>query len=93
MASDSNSCHLCFESDALTTKPVSQNSFYDRAFYHPIYSSPEPKAQGELTVWDSSRRLCVRPCVRPFALSNMNISETSWPIVIKFHQEHHLVGD
>ena len=28
-------------------------------------------------------------CVRPFTLSNMNISETSWPIIIKFHQKHH----
>ena len=31
-------------------------------------------------------------CVRPFTLSNMNISETSWPIVIKFHQKHHWGG-
>ena len=37
------------------------------------FSSPEPKAQGELIVWDSSRR----PCVRPSTLSNMNISETA----------------
>ena len=27
--------------------------------------SPEPKAQGELIVWDSSRRPSVRPSVRP----------------------------
>ena len=53
-----------------------------------IFSSPEPKAQGELLVWDSSWR----PSVRPSTLSNMNISETSWPIIIKFHQEHHLGG-
>ena len=26
-------------------------------------SSPEPKAQGELIVWDSSRLPCVRPCI------------------------------
>ena len=25
-------------------------------------------------------------------LSNINISETRWPIVIKFHQEHHWGG-
>ena len=25
-----------------------------------IFSSPEPKAQGELIVWDLSRRPCVR---------------------------------
>ena len=50
-----------------------------------ILSSPEPKAQGELIVWDSSRRRSVRPST----LSNMNFSETSWQIIIKFHQEHH----
>ena len=54
-----------------------------------IFSSPEPKAEGELIVWDSSRRPCVRPSVRASTLSNMNISETSLPIIIKFHQEHH----
>ena len=27
--------------------------------------------------------------VCPSTLSNINISETSWPIVIKFHQKHH----
>ena len=35
----------------------------------------------------------VRPSVRAlFTLSNMNISVTSWPIVIKYHQKHHLGG-
>ena len=34
----------------------------------------------------------VRPCVRASTLSNINISETSWPIIIKFHQEHHWGG-
>ena len=53
-----------------------------------VFSSPEPKAQGELIVWDSSR--C--PSVRGSTLSNMNISETSWPIIIKFNQEHHWGG-
>ena len=53
-----------------------------------IISSPEPKAQGELIVWDSSRR----ESDRPSTLSNMNISETSWPIVIKFYQKHHWGG-
>ena len=32
---------------------------------------------------------CVRPSVRASTLSNINISETSWPIIIKVHQEHH----
>ena len=34
----------------------------------------------------------VHACVRASTLSNMNISETSWPIIIKFHQEHHWGG-
>ena len=49
-----------------------------------IFRTPEPKAQGELIVLDLS--------LRPSTLSNMNISETSWPIIIKFHQEHHWGG-
>ena len=57
-----------------------------------FFSSPEPKAQGELIVLDLSRRPCVRQCVRASTLSNMNISETSWPIVFKFHLEHHWGG-
>ena len=61
-------------------------------FYLMFFSSPEPKAHGELKVWDSSRRPSVRLSVRPFTLSNMNISETSGPIIIKFHQEHHWGG-
>ena len=34
----------------------------------------------------------MRPSVHPSTLSNMNISETRWPIIIKFHQKHHLGG-
>ena len=34
----------------------------------------------------------VRTCVRPSTLWNMNISETSCTIKIKFHLEHHLGG-
>ena len=34
-------------------------------------------------------RAGVRPSVLASTLSNMNISKTSWPIVIKFHQGHH----
>ena len=48
-----------------------------------LFSPQDAKAQGELKVWDSSRRLSVRPST----VSNMNISETSRPIVIKFHQK------
>ena len=35
---------------------------------------------------------CVRPSVRPSTLSNINISETSWSIIIKFHQKHYWGG-
>ena len=34
----------------------------------------------------------VRPSVRPSTLSNMNISETSRPITIKFYLKHHWGG-
>ena len=34
----------------------------------------------------------VRACVRPFTLSNMNISATSWPIGMKFYLKHHWSG-
>ena len=66
--------------------------FHICIFAYFIVSSPEQKAQGELIVWDSSRRPSLCASVRPFTLSNMNISETSWPIIIKFHQEHHWGG-
>ena len=42
-------------------------------------------SHGELIRWDS----IWRPSVRPFTLSNINISETSCPIKIKFHLKHH----
>ena len=51
---------------------------------------------GELIGWDSNRLLSVHPSVclsvRQFTLSNMIISETSWPILIKLHLEHHWGG-
>ena len=31
----------------------------------------------------------MRPSVRASTLSNMNISETSWPIAIKFYMKHY----
>ena len=34
----------------------------------------------------------MRPSVRPLTLSNMNISETSWSILIKFYLKHHWGG-
>ena len=55
-----------------------------------FFSSPELKGPGELLGWDMSHAcLLVRPLVRLSSLSNMNISETRWPIKIIFHLEHH----
>ena len=36
--------------------------------------------------------MCVCVCVCVSTLSNMNISETSGPIVTKFYLKHHWVG-
>ena len=52
-----------------------------------VFSSPEPKAGDE--DWT---RAGVRECMCPFTLSDMDISETRWPIIIKFHLEHHWGG-
>ena len=41
-----------------------------------------------MSLYDGTRA-GVHESVCAFTLSNMNISETSWPIVIKFHLEHH----
>ena len=37
-------------------------------------------------------RVCVRVCVRPLTLSNMNISATSRPFGMKFDLKHHWGG-
>ena len=50
-----------------------------------IFSSPEPKAHGELIVYQSSRCPCVRALL---TLSNMNISATSRQIATKFYLKH-----
>ena len=42
--------------------------------------------------WELSGCPSVCPSVRLSTLSNLNISEISWLIVIKFHQKHHWVG-
>ena len=61
-----------------------------------FFSSPEPKAHGELIVYQSSRRPSVRACVRPSVrlstLSNIIISTTSRPIPTKFYLKHHWGG-
>ena len=53
-----------------------------------FFSSPEPKAQCELIVYQSSRH----PSVRPTTLLNINISETSGPIATKFYLKHYWGG-
>ena len=55
-------------------------------------SSPEPKAHGELIVYQLSRRPCFCASVRALTLSNMNISATSRPIANKFYLRHHWGG-
>ena len=52
-----------------------------------IFSSPEPKAPGELIGWEGSVvRPSVRPSVRrPSTISNDFSSETTGPIATKFH--------
>ena len=60
-------------------------NIHDIFFQHTLFSSPEPKAKGELIVYRSSRRLsvCVSVCVCVclWTFSNSNISATSGPIV------------
>ena len=50
-------------------------------------SSPEPKAHGELIVYQSIRRLCVCQSVYLSTLLNISISETRGPIATKFNSE------
>ena len=50
------------------------------------------RLRGELIVYPSSRRPCGCASVRPFTLSNMNISATSWPMGMKFYLKHHWGG-
>ena len=55
-----------------------------------VFSSPEPKAH-KVNLQDGTRA-GVRASVSVPTLSNMNISETSRPITIKFYLKHHLGG-
>ena len=66
--------------------------FYTRKIWDKhddIFSSPEPKAHGELIVYQSNWRLCVCVYVCVSTLSNINISETCGPIANKFYLKHH----
>ena len=49
-------------------------------------------AKLSIPVEPSSVRACVRALVCASTFSNMNISETSWPIAIKFYLKHHWGG-
>ena len=51
-----------------------------------LFSLPEPKAHGELILYQSSRRLPVCLCVA--TLSNINISAIGGPIAAKFYLKH-----
>ena len=62
---------------------------FDFFFTEIFISSPEPKAHGELIVYQSSRR----PSVRAFTLLNIYISETSGLIATKFYLKHHWGGE
>ena len=55
-------------------------------------SSPEPKAHGELIVYQSSQGPSVRAWVRLSTLSNIIISTTSRAIPTKFYLKHHWGG-
>ena len=50
------------------------------------------RLRGELIVYQSSRRRCVGALVGASTFSNMNISETSRPIAIKFYLKQHWGG-
>ena len=52
------------------------------------FSTPEPKAHGELIVYQSICRLCVCPST----FLNINISETGGPIATKIYLKHHWGG-
>ena len=78
--------------DALILALSSKTGQSVARYTHRIFSSPEPKAHGELIVYQSSRRPSVRLCVRAFTLLNINISETSGPIATKFYLKHHWSG-
>ena len=66
--------------------------------YTGVFSSPEPKAHNvSLQDWTHPgvrplQRYYVRSSVRVSRISNMNISETSWPIAIKFYLKHYWGG-
>ena len=90
----------CFTESSHVAYQINGNGTqeYHASTYFVLTHSPTPKwgqkvttflahqsSQGELIVWDSSRRASVRQST----LLNINISETSWPIIIKFHQKHH----
>ena len=65
---------------------------HDYADYSEFLAHLSQRLIGELIVYRSSRRPCVLPFVRPFTISNMNISASSWLIGMKFYLKHHWGG-
>ena len=53
----------------------------------PLLTHLSQRLRGELIGQQLNRRISIRVC-RPFTLSNINISETSWRITIKFYLKH-----
>ena len=68
---------------------VAELSLYFRICKKQVYCSPELKAQ-RLAYRIGLEPVSIRVCIRPFTLSNINISETSGRIAIKFYLKHHL---
>ena len=56
---------------------------------YPFLAHLSRRLKGELIVYPCSG---VRRCRRRSPFSNMNISEASWPIAIKFYLKHHWGG-
>ena len=79
---------VCWLRDCLLPKSAS-NFGTEAAFPKVFFSSPGPYS---IVVEPASVRPCVRQCVRPSTFSNLNISKTTRPIVIKFYLKHHRGG-
>ena len=59
-------------------------NFFIFVIFFSNFSSPEPKVH-KVSLLDATRAVCANVST----LSNMNISETSGPIAIKFYLKHH----
>ena len=68
-------------------KPYLASGLYGKKVKQLIFSSPEPKAHKVLIVyqWSVFRRTSSVVRRPSSTLSNLNISEASWPILITFY--------